>query len=428
MNINNELMNTIQPRTLKGFRDFFGAELLARKQVLKIIEDTFKKYGYEALETPTLEYFDILMGKYGEEEKLVYNFEDFGGRKVALKYDLTVPTCRVLAQYPDKINLPWKRYQLQPVWRADNTQKGRFREFWQCDADIFGSSSIVTEAEYIKMGIELLEKLGFKDFKVMLNNRKILNAFAEYSGMPEKFNDIVAVLDKWEKRSQADSVQDFLARGLTQESVDKILTCVSSSLQELGGILATTQEGPQGIQELQSICDLVQSDKVVFVPTIARGLSYYTGPVWEWNITEGGVGSVGGGGRYDKLVGSFSGRDIPATGGSFGIERILEVMRDRNMLSNITSNVKVLVTIFSPEYIKNSFDLAAILREQGISAYIYPEIKPIGKQFEYASKKGIPFAIVIGENEVKDNLFTLKNMETREQESLSEEALIKKLI
>lgn len=428
MNINNELMNTIQPRTLKGFRDFFGAELLARKQVLKIIEDTFKKYGYEALETPTLEYFDILMGKYGEEEKLVYNFEDFGGRKVALKYDLTVPTCRVLAQYPDKINLPWKRYQLQPVWRADNTQKGRFREFWQCDADIFGSSSIVTEAEYIKMGIELLEKLGFKDFKVMLNNRKILNAFAEYSGMPEKFNDIVAVLDKWEKRSQADSVQDFLARGLTQESVDKILTCVSSSLQELGGILATTQEGPQGIQELQSICNLVQSDKVAFVPTIARGLSYYTGPVWEWNITEGGVGSVGGGGRYDKLVGSFSGRDIPATGGSFGIERILEVMRDRNMLSNITSNVKVLVTIFSPEYIKNSFELASILREQGISAYIYPEVKPIGKQFEYASKKGIPFAVAIGENEVKDNLFTLKNMETREQESLSKEELIKKLI
>ncbi len=428
-------MNKIKPRTLKGFRDFFGEELQQRKQIIGIIEQIFQKYGYEPLETPALEYFDILMGKYGEEEKLVYNFEDFGGRRVAMKYDLTVPTCRVLAQYPNKINLPWKRYQMQPVWRADNTQKGRFREFWQCDADVLGCKDTLAEAEYITMGIEILTKLGFKDFLVRINNRKILNAIAEYTGREDKFTDIVYAIDKWEKRPIEDTVTDLIQRGLTATEADKVVACVQSSekdslkaLDRLAKLLKDTKDGLSGINELREIFRLTKNPRyLVYDSTIARGLAYYTGPVWEWTIIEGGVGSVGGCGRYDELVASFSGRDIPATGGSFGIERIIEVMRERDMLPKATVTTKILVTVFNQDNALQSFEVANALREKGIATLVFPEYKSLGKQFEYASKKGIPFAVIIGEDEAKKKLVTLKTLTTREQEQLTLEELIAKL-
>lgn len=428
-------MNKIKTRTLKGFRDFIGEELLQRKAIMRVVEETFQKYGYEPLETPALEYFDILMGKYGEEEKLVYNFEDFGGRRVAMKYDLTVPTCRVLAQYPDKISIPWKRYQMQPVWRADNTQKGRFREFWQCDADILGSTEQLAEAEYIIMGIEILLKLGFKDFQVRINNRKILNAIAEYANREEKFNDIVYAIDKWEKRPVEDTVTDLIQRGLTASEADKVVACVQltekdslKALDELEALLKDTKDGLTGINELREIFKLAENSKyLVYDATIARGLAYYTGPVWEWNIVEGGVGSVGGGGRYDELVGSFSGRNIPAVGGSFGIERIIEVMKERSMMPEIKSTVKVLVTVFNKEYVEESFKIASFLRENDIAVMVYPEYKPLGKQFEYASKKDISYALVIAEDEKAKNVITVKDLVSREQQQVTKENLLKLL-
>jgi len=425
-------MNTIQPRTLKGFRDFFGAQLLNRKKVFEIIENIFQKYGYEPLETPALEYFDILMGKYGEEEKLIYNFNDLGGRKVALKYDLTVPTSRVLAQYRDKILLPWKRYQIQPVWRADNTQKGRFREFWQCDADILGSPDMLADAELIKMGIEILTELGFKDFTVRLNNRKILNAIAKYCGREDKLFDIVYAIDKWDKRALDETKNDMNGKGLTFGEIDKVISCVVldesdslKALDKLSEILSNIEEGISGISELREIFTLVNNpEKVVYDGTIARGLAYYTGPVWEWNIIEGGVGSVGGCGRYDKLVGSFLGRDIPATGGSFGIERILEVMKDRGILSELSNTTNVLVTVFNKSSAPRSIEISEILRENGINSFVYPQYRTISKQLEYASKKGFPFAIIVGEDEIKNNTITLKDLNKREQTTVNfEEAL-----
>jgi histidyl-tRNA synthetase len=414
-------MSTIKPRLLKGFRDFLPQQLWLRRKVINTFIEVFEKYGYEPLETPALEYFDILMGKYGEQEKLVYNFEDFGGRKVALKYDLTVPASRVMAQYQNDLSLPWKRYQIQPVWRADNTQKGRFREFYQCDADIFGSKDMVADAEFIEMGIEILSKLGFKDFKVRINNRKLLNGIATYIGRPEKFNDMVFVIDDWDKRELEANKEELMKRGFSESEVNKIVDLILSPGESLARLdklqekLSNIPEAIEGIGELQKIFELVANEKLTFDLSIARGLSYYTGPVWEWSIVEGRVGSVGGCGRYDKLVGGFTGMDIPATGGSFGLERIMEVLSDREMLSLQETNIRVMVSIFNEKLAKESFNLATDLRNRGIPTLLYPQIKPLKKQFEYADKKGIPYVIIIGEDELSLNVVALKDMKKKKQ-------------
>lgn len=414
-------MSTIKPRLLKGFRDFLPQQLWLRRKVINTFIEVFEKYGYEPLETPALEYFDILMGKYGEQEKLVYNFEDFGGRKVALKYDLTVPASRVMAQYQSELSLPWKRYQIQPVWRADNTQKGRFREFYQCDADIFGAKDMIADAEFIDMGIEILTKLGFKEFKVRINNRKLLNGIASYIGEPQKFNDMVYVIDDWDKRDLEQNKQELFKKGFQDNEVAKITDLILSQgdsptrLDMLKEKLKDIPEAQEGIAELKQIFKLVNNEKLDFDLSIARGLSYYTGPVWEWSIIEGRVGSVGGCGRYDKLVGGFTGIDIPATGGSFGLERIMEILSDRAMLEQQDTNIKVMVSIFNEDLAKASFDLADELRNRGIPTLLYPQIKPLKKQFEYADKKGIPYVIVLGEDELSLNVIAFKDMKQKKQ-------------
>jgi histidyl-tRNA synthetase len=428
-------MKKIEARLLKGFRDFIGDEVYRRRKVMSVFQTAFEKYGYEPLETPALEYFDVLMGKYGEEEKLVYQFDDFGKRRVALKYDLTVPTTRVYAQYKEKLPTPWKRYQMQPVWRADNTQKGRFREFWQCDADILGTSSMIADSEYIKMGIEILQNLGFKDFIVRLNNRKILNAIAQYANREDKFIDIVYAIDKWEKRTLQQTIKDLQERGLTDPEISKIMQCIDTSsksneikLADLSIILKDTKDGASGINELLEIIKLVDDVKLRYDPTIARGLSYYTGPVWEWNIIEGGVGSVGGCGRYDKLIGSFLGSEVPATGGSFGIERIIEVMKDRDMFGFDTPVPDCLVTIIDEKYTKECFVAADSIRKTGIKTIIYPDIKPMKKQIEYALKRKAKFLVIIGEDEIKAGKISLKDLASQQQSLLTLEEACNKML
>jgi histidyl-tRNA synthetase len=416
-------MGFIEPRLLKGFRDFLPTQLWQRRFVIEIFIQVFEKYGYEPIETPALEYYDILMGKYGEQEKLVYNFEDFGGRKVALRYDLTVPASRVIAQYSNKLTMPFKRYQIQPVWRADNTQKGRFREFFQCDADIFGSKEMVADAEFIQMGIEILTKIGFKEFTVRLNNRKLLNGIAQFINRADKFEDLVYVIDDWDKRSVNENQDELKRRGFADEDIEKIILLIQDpnkdSLKRLNQLkikLQNIPEAVEGINELLEIIQFVNDDKLIFDLSIARGLGYYTGPVWEWNIIEGRVGSVGGCGRYDNLVGSFTGINIPATGGSFGLERIMEVLDDRQVLTVERNKVKVMVTICNKDLIQESFNVADKLRKRSIPTLLYPQIKPLKKQFEYASKKGIPYVIVFGEDEIKLGVYGLKDMLKQRQE------------
>lgn len=408
-------MAQIQARLLKGFRDFLPAELWQRQFVIKTISKIFEKYGYEPIETPALEYFDILMGKYGEQEKLVYNFEDFGGRRIALKYDLTVPASRVMAQYQNQITLPWKRYQIQPVWRADNTQRGRFREFYQCDADIFGAKDMTADAEYIQMGIEILNTLGFKDFVVRLNNRKILNGISKYLDAENQFLGLVYVIDDWDKRDLEENKIELQKRGISDDGINKLIGLMDLNIKELAEKLKDIPEAKEGIDEVLTILNLVDDEKLIFDLTIARGLSYYTGPVWEWKIIEGNIGSVGGCGRYDKLVGTFTGMDIPATGGSFGLERILEVMKERDMLPKIENKIKVMVTIFNAELAKESFQIATELRNKGLETLMYPSIKPLKKQFEYASKKNIPYVITIGEDEKSLGVYNIKDMKAQKQ-------------
>lgn len=421
-------MKTIQPRTLKGFRDFLPEDMKIRQQVIAIFKQVFESYGYEPLETPTLEHADILLGKYGEEaEKLIYQFEDRGGRKVAMKYDLTVPTCRVVAQYGDKIPLPFKRYQIQPVWRADNTQKGRFREFYQCDADTIGTPSMLADAEFILMGLQIMKKLGFVDFIARINNRKFIDGLVQYAGAtPEQFYSICIAIDKLEKIGLDGVIKEMESRQVSSEVIQKIIEVVKlqGSNSELITILkAMMKDIPiamEGLLELETLFSYLKKadapeKEYAFDLSIIRGLSYYTGPVWEFTVRDGGVGSVAGCGRYDNLVGLYLGRDIPATGGSFGIERIFEVIKDRQLLSSKT-NDEILVTIFSPELASLSFQVAAKLRAQGKNVVLYPdEHTKLEKQLKYANKKGIETVCIIGPEEAEKGELKMKNMKTGEQ-------------
>jgi histidyl-tRNA synthetase len=432
-----------KPKLLKGFRDFRGDELRIRKRIFSIFSEVFESYGYEPLETPTLEYFELLMGKYGEEEKLVYQFTDHGDRRVAMKYDLTVPTSRVMAQYENELQLPWKRYQIQPVWRADNTQKGRFREFYQLDADIFGVKSTIADAEFIDMGIDIVKKLGFEKFIVRINNRKILNAVAKYAGREDKCFDIIYAIDKWDKRTPEETREDLIKRLADPKysdtelnsQVDKIFECVvlqgtnAEKLDYLSQKFKGINEGEEGVAELQQILKfMINKDYFVYDPTIARGLAYYTGPVWEFQVIEGGVGSIAGCGRYDKLVSQFLGREIPATGGSFGIERIIEVMKDRGMLGKfLAQDRKTILVALDEDTLYHTYQLANQLRLDGIKVMLFPVIQKLGKTIEYALKLKYSNMVIIGENEIRDGLFTIKNLEDKSQFTLGYDEMLEKL-
>jgi len=421
-------MNTIQPRTLKGFRDFLPADMKIRQQVIALFRQVFESFGYEPLETPTLEHADILLGKYGEEaEQLIYQFEDRGGRKVAMKYDLTVPTCRVVAQYGDKIPLPFKRYQIQPVWRADNTQKGRFREFFQCDADTIGSSSMLADAEFIQMGLEIMKKLGFADYYARINNRKFIDGLVQYAGATQdQFYVICIAIDKLEKIGLDGVVTEMEKKGVSPEVIKKIIEVVSLKgtngelINKLTLMMKDIPIALEGLRELAEIFSYLKTANVndelyAFDLSIIRGLSYYTGPVWEFTVRDGGVGSVAGCGRYDKLVGLYLGRDIPATGGSFGIERLFEVIKERGLLKE-EGNKLELVTIFSPDLVQQSLALVNSLRKQGKAVMLYPDEKAkIEKQLKYANKKGIDTVYIMGPEEAANKTVKVKNMKTGEQ-------------
>jgi histidyl-tRNA synthetase len=414
---------TIQPRTLKGFRDFLPADMRIRQHVFAVFRSTFELYGYEPLETPVLEYADILLGKYGEEaEGLLYRFIDRGKRDVAMKYDLTVPACRVLAQYQNELPLPFKRYQIQPVWRAENTQKGRFREFYQCDADTFGTTSKLVEAEFIQMGIEALTTLGFSDVVVRMNNRKIIDGIVQYAGATEyEFYTICTAVDKLDKIG-IDGVQDEMrSKDIPEQAIAKITEIISlpqeDSLDHMQTLLAGIPIAQEGIAEIREIFAYLQQAKVDpsfynFDTTIIRGLSYYTGPIWEFAIRDGGVGSIGGGGRYDRLVNLYAGKDIPAAGGSFGIERLIEIIKDRGMMTDL-SGVDVLVTIFSPKQAAYSVQIAKQLRAAGKRVALYPDPQAkMEKQLTYANRKGIRMVVIAGQSEQENNIYKLKDMQT----------------
>lgn len=410
----------IEPRTLKGFRDFLPAEARKRQYVINTLKGVFESFGFEPLETPALEYEDILAGKYGEEgDKLMYKFVDNGDRKVALRYDQTVPLSRVAAQYQNDLPTPFKRYQIQSVYRAENTQKGRYREFLQCDIDTVGVNSALADAEIITAAIKSLQALGFEKFKILVNDRE--NLVFSINGIefsPDQNISIVRAIDKLKKIGKEGVTAELQAAGFTDSEIESVFVTIETvkptkRLSEIFEILAQME---------------IEESFYEFSPTLARGLDYYTGLIIEGEIEAYPVGSVLGGGRYDKLVGMFSKDEIPAVGFAFGFDRVVEALDELKLFPDDLTTADVLVTIFSEELADQSIKLSSQLRSTNIKTELYldPQAK-MEKQLKYADKKQIPFVAIIGPEEAESNQITLKNLKTREQQTLPLEEAIKVL-
>ena len=446
-------MNT-QPA--RGMRDFLPADVRRRNYVINIIREVYESYGFAPLETPAVENIETLMGKYGEEgNQLIFKIlkrgvhEATGQADLALRYDLTVPLARVVAEYRDKLPKFFKRYQIQPVWRADRPARGRFREFYQCDVDICGSRSMVVEAEVCAAVSDILTKLGFSDFTIRLNHRQLLAAIVKDSAIPdEKTTDALVALDKLDKIGRENVEKEMIQRGIDAESAELFLACfegfagleqAKSSYNKIGfdvfnksflerwaeGLDDESDEsGHQALSELQQIITLSEKTSagphIKIDPSLARGLSYYTGAIMEIAVPDL-AGSLGGGGRYDGLIGMFGKEQIPACGFSLGLERIIVIMTERGMFPPELTNAPadVMVTLWNAESTPDALVLAHELRAAGLRVDVYPDADKLAKQFKYASACGIPFVAVVGDTERAEGRVNLKNMLTGEQQTVA---------
>ncbi|MGZ3851891.1 MAG: histidine--tRNA ligase [Flavisolibacter sp.] len=446
-----------KPTLPQGTRDF-GPEVVRKRQyILNTIRSVFELYGFQPLETPAMENLDTLMGKYGEEgDKLIFKILNNGldnpskgqqareefekvlqGRNTkviterALKYDLTIPFARYVAMNHNQLVFPFKRYQIQPVWRADRPQKGRYREFYQCDADIVGSNSLLNEIELANIYDDSFQKLGITNYELRINSRRILTALAELSGGADKMMDITITIDKLDKIGLDKVKEELAGRGLTSEQIEVIETYLGiggsneeklASIKKLFGNSTTAEEG---IEELELISKSFQKNNLVIDFTLARGLNYYTGVIFEAKApAEVKIGSIGGGGRYDDLTGLFGVPDIPGVGISFGVDRIYDVMEELKLFpQTIDIGTKVLFFNLGAEESKTAYGLLQQLRQKGIASEIYHEPTKFDKQFKYAEKKNIPFAIIIGSKEIETKTCVIKDLRKGEQRSIPFEAL-----
>jgi histidyl-tRNA synthetase len=453
-------MNT-QPA--RGMRDFLPADVRRREYVIGVIKEVYERYGFEPLETPAVENIETLLGKYGEEgNQLIFKIlkrgehEKTGEADLALRYDLTVPLARVVAQYKNELPKFFKRYQIQPVWRADRPARGRFREFYQCDVDVLGSRSMVVEAELCAAAGDVLVKLGFNDFTIRLNHRQALMGILDAAGVAsDKHAAALVALDKLDKIGREGVAKEFTARGITEEAGHALLsffeaitslehaarivpdeviagaeqeTLNSATLGRLLEFVGDHETGARGVDELRQIVEFAAASgvgaKIKIDPSLARGLSYYTGAIMEISVPTLS-GSLGGGGRYDNLVGMFSGQDVPACGFSLGLERIIVVMTERGMFPPALTEAPadVMVTVWNEESIVDSLQLATELRAEGLRVDLYPEADKLGKQFKYASARGIAFVAVVGAEEKARGEVALKDMRSGEQRTLPRESV-----
>src|SRR3989338_972679 len=406
------------PQTLKGFRDFLPNEKRKRDFVLEKIKQTFELFGFEPLETPTLEYADLLLGKYGKEaDKLIYIFKDRGNREVGLRYDQTVPTARVLTQYKNQLPKYFRRYQFQNVYRADKPQKGRYREFTQCDIDIFGTTSPLADTEIIACTYFAFKNVGFPNVTLRINDRQILFDVIKKSGITEqKSLSVFQTLYKLNKKTVDQVQMELKKKGVTLEQFQKINNLLKQArpTKQLEKIIGF------------SISSGVPEDRIEFIPYLARGLDYYTGMILKVIIPEFESGSLGGGGRYDKLIDQLSGTNTPAVGIAFGFDRMVEAASEMNLIPKATSVIKALITIF-PGYEGKSLNLANTLRTADIKTEIFPQDENLDKQLKYAAAKNIPFVLMIGPDEAKADKVTLKDMTTGEQQSLTLDQVVVRL-
>ncbi|MDR1666364.1 MAG: histidine--tRNA ligase [Bacteroidales bacterium] len=449
-----------KPSIPKGTRDFLPSEMVRRNYIFDTVQKIFRRFGFQPIETPAMENLSVLLGKYGEEgDKLLYrvlnsgdflsavNKDDWSSQNLnklslqmcerGLRYDLTVPFARFVVQHQNEIVFPFRRYQIQPVWRADRPQKGRYREFVQCDADVVGSDSLLNEVELLQIIAEVFNELKIK-VTVKINNRKILHGIAERIGRIDKLTDITVAIDKLDKIGKEKVNEELLGKGLSSEAVEAlqpILHPAGSNLEKLAqmeNLFSGSETGLKGVDELRTILNMAEA---LSVPTdieldltLARGLHYYTGAILEVKAKEVEMGSICGGGRYDNLTGIFGLPGVSGVGISFGADRIYDVMMQLNAFpENSVHTTRLMFVNFGKTEELYSLRLLKMLRSEGIHAEIYPEAAKIKKQMAYADSKAIPFVAMAGEKEIADNCIGLKNMLTGEQQNVSPEALLAKI-
>ncbi|HOF45456.1 MAG TPA: histidine--tRNA ligase [Bacteroidales bacterium] len=442
-------MANVKPSIPKGTRDFTPTEMVRRNYILNTIRSIFEKYAYLPIETPSIENLSTLMGKYGEEgDRLIFKILNSGdflanvdlGNKTAqqltplicekgLRYDLTVPFARFIVQHQNELIFPFKRYQMQPVWRADRPQKGRYREFYQCDIDVIGSNSMLNEAELINITDEVFN--AFKlDTVIKVNNRKILSGIAEIISEPDKITTICTAIDKLDKIGREGVLNELKDNGLTDSSINKLMPFFDFSgtneqkLDFLEKMFINSEIGRKGIDELRSMLSYVDaltiSTPVEIEFTLARGLNYYTGAIFEVKCKQVAMGSVAGGGRYDDLTSIFGLKNMSGVGISYGAERIYDILLECDGFpTSLTTPIKVLFINFGKKEELYALQAVQQLRNANITCELYPDNVKIGKQLNYANNKAIPFVIMAGENEIKENCFTLKNMQTGEQKKVT---------
>lgn len=437
----------------KGTRDFLPLEMARRNYIFDTIREVFKTFCFVPIETPAMENLSTLLGKYGEEgDKLLFkilnsgNFmdgvevtDDYKKMSLAfcergLRYDLTVPFARFVVQHRNDITFPFKRYQIQPVWRADRPQKGRYREFYQCDADIIGSNSLLNEWELVQMIDEVFCRLDI-DVTLKINNRKILAGIAEMIGTPNKLVDITVAIDKLDKIGLDNVNNELLERGLTQENISalqpifELSGTVEDKLNQLEALFTNNEIGQKGIDEMRTLFGYIKSNPtkcdIELDLTLARGLNYYTGAIFEVKAKNVSIGSISGGGRYDNLTGIFGMPDVSGVGISFGADRIYDVLNELNKFpTNLEQLTEVLFINFGNKETEYCIRCAATMRKAGIKTEIYPEAAKMKKQMSYADNKKIPYVIFIGESEIENNTITIKNMVSGQQETISVNNLI----
>ncbi len=424
-------------QTPRGTRDFLPEEMIKREFVINKIKQVFEKYGFDPLQTPAFESWSLLSAKQGGGEEIkedIYYFKDKAGRELGLRFDLTVPLARVIANNP-QLTKPFRRYAIGRVWRYDRPQKGRYREFWQADVDSVGSKEMISDAEFIAIDVDVFRSLGFKNFVVRINNRKVIEGLLEICNIDKNKYDIFRILDKLEKIGLEEVKKELNKLGVDSKKIIDFISIrgkPDKTIEKAKKILKDSKIGTEGLNELEEVIkyckmyDIIDYVEIDF--SIARGLNYYTGIVYETTIKGfEGIGSVCSGGRYDKLVEIAGGERIPGVGLSFGIERIVDIMKEKNIFDSIKTKTKVFIVSVNNSVRKDCIKLAQELRKNGINAQIDIMGRNIRKQLEYVDSLGIPYAIIVGPEEVKKNKYKLKDMKKGTEQELSQQNILNKL-
>ena len=429
-----------KPSIPKGTRDFGPSEMMGRNYIFSTVKDVFRKYGYPCIETPSMENLGTLLGKYGDEgDKLLFRIQNSGEKAAlapekGLRYDLTVPFARFVVQHQNEISFPFKRYQIQPVWRADRPQKGRYREFYQCDVDVIGSKSLLNELELVQIVDEVFGRLGVR-VCLKINNRKILSGLAEVSGQPDKLVDMTVAIDKIDKVGLDAVKEELFEKGLTEKAVatiEPVLTLSGTTEEKIARmrtLLAGSETGMKGLEETETLFGLIAAagirQEVELDLSLARGLNYYTGAIFEVKALDWAIGSICGGGRYDDLTGIFGLPGMSGVGISFGADRIYDVLQGLDLFPEGSSaSASVLFTNMGEKEAAYAVSLASAFRAEGVASEVYPDNTKLKKQFEYADRKGIPWLAIVGDQEVSSGTVTLKNLASGEQQTLPKEKAV----